>query len=77
MDKLKQLWEMLNGYKTSIGAVILTIAFIITQVETQVFISIWNIAVPAWVDKSVLTLQWIGSAFSGVGVIHKLAKPTA
>lgn len=75
MDKLISIWNAFNGKKTAIGAIILTLAFIITQVEAQVFVSIWGIAVPAWVDKSVLTLQWVGSVFSGVGVLHKSVKP--
>lgn len=74
MEKLSAIWNYLSGKKTSIGAIILTLAFIITQVQAQVFVSIWNIEVPSWVDKSVLTLEWIGSVFSGVGVLHKSLK---
>lgn len=71
MGKLKQLWEAFNGHKTSIGAFLLTLAFAITVVESEVFVKIWEIAVPAWVNKLVLTLEWIGAVFSGVGIFHK------
>lgn len=75
METLLKIWNYFNGKKTSIGALILTLAFLITQVQSQVFVGIWGIEVPVWVDKTVLTLEWVGSILSGVGLLHKKVKP--
>ena len=74
MQKLLTLWNWFDGKKTSIGAAILVFAFVLQQVDTQVIVGIWQVPVPAWLDKSILTLEWVGTAFSGVGLFHKATK---
>ena len=74
MQQLTQLWNYFDGKKTSIGAAILTFAFCLTQVDSQVYIGIWKQTNPAWFDPFIQTIEWVGTAFSGVGLLHKGAK---
>jgi ABC-type uncharacterized transport system permease subunit len=74
MDKISFYWNWLSGKKTAIGATLLTLAFVLAQFESEILVKIWEVAAPAWIDKAVLTLQYVGSAFSGVGLIHRRLK---
>lgn len=74
MEKITQIWGYLSGKKTAIGAGVLTIAFGLTQIDTQVVQGIWHLTMPQWFAPTIETLQWIGSVFSGVGLIHKSQK---
>lgn len=67
-------WDYFNGKKTNIGAAILMIAFVITQVDQQVAVGIWGITLPDWVDKAVQTLEWFGTAIAGLGLGHQAVK---
>ena len=74
MKKITEIWNYLNGKKTAIGAAMLTAAFAITQIDIQVVQGIWHLTCPLWVAPTVQTLEWVGSLFSGVGLIHKSKK---
>jgi len=65
---MRDLWEFLNGKKTSIGATLLLIALVLAKLS-----EIWGIQAD-WIPRLVETLQWIGGLFSGTGLAHKAVK---
>lgn len=69
METLKKIWDALNGNKTTIGACILFIGTIITQVV----VGIWHVE-GSWVTPTIQTIDWIGMTITGVGIIHKAVK---
>lgn len=74
MNFLTNIWNWFDGKKTNIGAAILTLAFVLTQVDTQVVVAIWHMQLPTWFAPFIQTLEWAGTAFSGVGLLHKANK---
>jgi len=74
MEKLTQLWNTLDGKKMVIGSLILATSFLATQINDQVLVGIWGIVAPLWFGKVIATLNWVGTAFTGVGAIHKSVK---
>ena len=66
---MKKIWSFLDGKKTSIG----TIAFIAACMLNEVVKGIWHVDV-FWLDPSIETLNWVGVAFGGTGLAHKLSK---
>jgi hypothetical protein len=67
---MKELWILLNNKKTSIGAGLLFLAFVLEKMS-----EIWlDGAAPGWLPKSIETLEWVGCVFSGVGLSHKGVK---
>lgn len=66
---MKTLWTLFDGHKTTIGAVVL----VVSAVLSQVVIGIWEVqSIP--LDKTILTLDWIGMAVGGTGILHKVVK---
>lgn len=63
------MWQSLDGYKTLIGSIALTIATFCTEV----LIGIWAVEWP-WLPGTISTLNWVGLIFGGTGLIHKGAK---
>lgn len=74
MKTLQGLWDAFNGKKTAIGAFLLTFAFALTQIDVQVIQGIWELTTPTWFAPMIKTLEWVGSVFSGVGLIHRAKK---
>lgn len=67
---MQKLWLLLNNRKTTIGAGLLFVAMVLQQ-----FSSIWMDGIPPeWVDKTILSLEWLGGIFTGVGLGHKGVK---
>lgn len=58
-----------DGKKTTIGAVLLFIA----TVGTEVIVGKWNYS-PEWMQPTIETLNWLGMAFTGLGLGHKAIK---
>lgn len=69
MNLLKKIWSWFDGRKTTIGAILLGLSTVITQLVIGV-----NHYDPAWLDTVILNLNYVGEAFVGGGLIHKLAK---
>lgn len=74
MEKLTQIWNYFDGKKTSIGAFILSACVLTLLFDTAVIKGIWEYSLPSAFYKGVQTLQWVGTAFAGVGLTHKLEK---
>jgi len=66
MDKFM---ELLNGKKTTVAAVVLTLAAFLDQVV----VGMWGVSA-GWVVNTIPTLEWIGMMLGGVGLTHKAAK---
>jgi len=64
-----KLWDWFNGKKTNIGAVLLFVAVFFTEV----LVGKWNLA-GTWVQPLIETLNWIGMALTGGGLVHKAVK---
>jgi len=64
-----KLINWLNGKKTAIGAIVLFISTLLSEVVC----GIWNVNA-LWVTNLIETLNWIGMAITGVGLTHKIAK---
>lgn len=62
-------WEWWNGKKTLVGSVLLLASAFCTQVLVGIWE--WN---PWWMDKTVLTLDWVGMIVTGGGLAHKGVK---
>lgn len=69
METLNKIWQALQGKKTTIGAVVLFTGTILTQV----IVGIWHVE-GEWVEPTIKTIDWVGMAITGVGLIHKSVK---
>lgn len=61
-----KLINWLNGKKTTIGAAFLMAAVFVSEV----IIGKWHVD-NTWIVPLAETFQWVGMAFSGVGLAHK------
>jgi hypothetical protein len=66
---MQKIWEALNGNKTTIGATILFVGTFFTAVV----VGIWHVQ-GSWVQPTIDTINWVGMAFTGVGLTHKAVK---
>lgn len=66
---MTKVWKLLDGYKTTIGAVILFIVAFLSQVV----IGIWDYN-PEWMQKVIDTFSWIGGVITAGGLAHKSYK---
>ena len=66
---MMKIWEALNGNKTTIGAIFLFAA----TVMTTVVVGIWHVNA-GWVDPLTKTFEWVGMAVTGLGLGHKAIK---
>lgn len=66
---MKQLWELFNGHKTTIAAIIMMAAIF----GNEVVIDIWQYN-PHWMPKLIQTFNWIGMSLGGIGIAHKTSK---
>jgi len=57
---MQKIWEWLNGNKTIIGTLILTVTPMLLGDHTFAF----------------QFLMWLGGLLAGVGVVHKAVKPS-
>lgn len=64
-------WQLLSGKKTTIGAILLTLAIMLTNIA-----AIWEIDSDI-VQKIIETLRYIGTIATGGGLAHKIIKVTA
>lgn len=63
------MFDFLDGKKTVIAAVILTL----TAFLDQVLVGIWGVSW-AWVPNAIATGEWIGMILGGAGLVHKAVK---
>lgn len=66
---MKDLWEFFNGKKRVIGGV----CFLVSLFLRQFIVGIWEYE-PDWMEKLILSFDWLGGAFTGTGILHKAAK---
>lgn len=66
---MKNPFTWLNGKKTIIGSIIMTVAILLTEVV----VGIWGIEMD-WIAPTVKTLNWVGMLLGGTGLIHKATK---
>ena len=52
---------MLNGKKTVIGAIMLSVAVLLPKLGLDV----------SWLGQAISILEWLGAILSGVGIGHK------
>jgi len=71
MNTITNLWNWLDGKKTTIGAVLLFLSTFLSEV----IVSKWGVTA-AWMTPSIETLNWLGMALTGLGLGHKALKPT-
>lgn len=69
MNLLLGLWTWLDGKKTIISAICLTIALVMKQLLVDL-----NGYDPAWVEFVIKNLNYIGEAFGVTGLLHKATK---
>ena len=63
------LWTWLDGKKTIIGAIVLTLS----AFAQQILVDIWHVDW-AWLPNLINTFDWIGLAVGGTGLMHKASK---
>ncbi len=67
---LKQIWDFLDNKKTVIGGTMMLMAMIFEKL-----VGIWmGDSPPDWAPKTIETLYYLGSVFTGVGLSHKGVK---
>jgi len=68
---MRNLWKYFDGRKTVIGTCMLCAqAF-----SDQVLMGIWEVGAESWAMLNTTdTLAWLGMAFGGVGLGHKIVK---
>jgi len=72
MNFLMSIWNFFSGKKTVIGAIVLFVAMILTQVV----VGVWHFS-PSWMQSVVDTLNWIGGVTVPMGIGHKAVKNSA
>ena len=61
---MKNLWNWLNGKKTTIAAIIMMISAFLTEIV----VNKWGITI-AWIPKLIDILNYFGGILAGVGLI--------
>lgn len=64
-----KVWNWLNGRKTYIGGVCLTLGVILTEVVK----GFWGYD-PTWMEPTIKTFNWTGMFITGGGWLHKGTK---
>lgn len=77
MNKLKAIWDKINGCKTVIGSTIIVFVPYLNQFINEFVIGIWHRTPPAIMPQLIASLIWIGTALTTVGLVHKAVKYNA
>lgn len=65
-----ELWNWLNGKKTTIGAILFFVAWLLQTIVTHYFTT----GAPEWLTSTIGFLNDLGAFVTGFGIAHKAKK---